>query len=181
MRLSLLSQSEIRHAVARFYFRFLRRPKSRRPTSDSDAQVILRATPSAAGPRPLLIALGLQFLGIAASGSWHSWYPKLSFERLEGFSLASWGTLGDLGTLGSMTKETLRSRPVFLTFFCRFRDAMLRVFRVPRTKNSAFVHACFQVVLSYDFWVGSGCLGLQNRALGKGDIAKNSFQRKLEF
>ena len=31
---------------------------------------ILWATPSAAGPRPLLIALGLQILGIAASESW---------------------------------------------------------------------------------------------------------------
>ena len=45
-------------------------------------------------PRPLLIALGLQILGIGARGSWHFWYANLSFGMLGGFTLASWGTLG---------------------------------------------------------------------------------------
>ena len=56
---------------------------------------ILWATPSA-GPRSLLIASGLQILGIVASGSWN----------LLGRKLVSWhnwwlhsGVLGDLGPI----------------------------------------------------------------------------------
>ena len=58
--------------------------------------LILWATLSAAGPRPLLIAPGLQILAIVASGSWHFWCANLSFGMLGGFgfTLASWGTLG---------------------------------------------------------------------------------------
>ena len=44
-------------------------------------------------PQALLIALGLQILGIVASGSWHFWYPDLSFDMLGGFGtiLGLWG------------------------------------------------------------------------------------------
>ena len=59
-----------------------------------DKCVILWATPSAASPRSLLIALGLQILGIVASGSGHLWYPDLSFD------MAWWLNFGVLGTLG---------------------------------------------------------------------------------
>ena len=57
---------------------------------------ILWATPFAAGPRPLVIALGLQILGIVASGSWHFWYTNLSFRMIGSFTLVSWGTLAFL-------------------------------------------------------------------------------------
>ena len=43
--------------------------------------------------RPLLIALGLQILGIVASGSWHLWYTNLPFRMIGSFTLVSWGTL----------------------------------------------------------------------------------------
>ena len=55
---------------------------------------ILWATPSASGPRPLLIALGLQILGIAASGSCLFWYTNLLFRMIGSFTLVPWGTLG---------------------------------------------------------------------------------------
>ena len=54
----------------------------------------LWATPSAAGPRSVLAASGLQFLGIVGSGPWHSWYANLSFSMIGGFTLACLGTLG---------------------------------------------------------------------------------------
>ena len=57
--------------------------------------VILWATPSAAGPRSLLIAVGLQNLGIVATGSWHPWFPDLSFDMLGGLI----GVLGHPGTI----------------------------------------------------------------------------------
>ena len=62
-------------------------------------------------PRPLLIALGLQVLGIVARGSWHFWYANLSFCMLGGCTLAPWD---DLGTLGRITKDTLGSSRGFL-------------------------------------------------------------------
>ena len=74
---------------------------------------ILWATPSAAGPRSLPIASGLQILGIVASGSWYFWDANLLFGMIVGFTLASWGTWADFGKLGSITTETLRSRPGF--------------------------------------------------------------------
>ena len=55
---------------------------------------ILWATPSAAGPRSVLAASGLQFLGIVGSGPWHSWYANVSFSMIGGFTLACLGTLG---------------------------------------------------------------------------------------
>ena len=75
---------------------------------------------SAAGPRPKLIALGLQILGIAASGSWLFWYANLLFGMIGGFTLASWGPWAEFGTLGSITKDTVRSRPGFLLIFGGF-------------------------------------------------------------
>ena len=55
---------------------------------------ILWATPSVAGPRPLLNSLGLQILGIVASGSFRFWYENLSFGMRGGSISASWGTMG---------------------------------------------------------------------------------------
>ena len=54
--------------------------------------LILWATPSAAGPRSLLIVSGLQILGSVASGSWYFWDANLSFGMIGGFTLVSWGT-----------------------------------------------------------------------------------------
>ena len=69
-----------------------------------DAVDVLWVTPSAAGPRPLLIALRLQILDIG-TGSWHFWYANLSFGILGGFELASRGTPGR-----SWARDSLRSR-----------------------------------------------------------------------
>ena len=75
---------------------------------------ILWATPSAAGPRSLPIASGLQILCIVASASWHHWYANLSFGMIGCFTLACWGTLGQFWDIGEHNKQpnnTLRSRP----------------------------------------------------------------------
>ena len=87
---------------------FLRFDKWRWKHSCKD---ILWATPSAASPRTLVLALGLQILGIIASGSWH---PG--------------GLCDNLGTLGSTTKDTFRSRLGFSLTFGGFRDPILRAF-----------------------------------------------------
>ena len=90
---------------------------------------ILWATPSAAGPRSLLIAAGLQFLGIVASVSWYFWDERVLVFL--GRKLVIWhdwwlhfGVLGvpwaDFGTLGSITTDTLRSRPGFLQSYGGF-------------------------------------------------------------
>ena len=65
---------------------------------------ILWATPSAAGPRSLLIVSGLQILGSVASGSWYFWDANLSFGMIGGFTLASWGTLGRFWDTGEHNK-----------------------------------------------------------------------------
>ena len=66
--------------------------------------IILWATPSAAGPRSLLIVSGLQILGSVASGSWYFWDANLSFGMIGGFTLASWGTLGRFWGTGEHNK-----------------------------------------------------------------------------
>ena len=102
---------------------------------------ILWATPSAAGPRSLLIALGLQIFGIVASGSWHLWYPDLSFGMLGGLTFGVLGALGRSWDTGEHKKghfevhawifinfwiiwgshverflRTLDQKPIFITF-----------------------------------------------------------------
>ena len=68
---------------------------------------ILWATPSAAGPRSLLIVSGLQILGSVASGSWHFWVANLSFGMIGGFSFACWRYLGRFWSIGEHNKWTL--------------------------------------------------------------------------
>ena len=65
---------------------------------------ILWATPSAAGPRPLIIVLGLHNLGIVARGSWHFEYANLSLGMIGGFTFPSWGTLGRFWDTGEHNK-----------------------------------------------------------------------------
>ena len=117
--------------------------------------MILWATPSAAGPRPLLIALGLQILGTVASRSWLLSYANLSFGML-----AWWlplrrpgGPWDDLGTLGNTVKDTLGCRLGFLLIFNGFSDPILKAFWAPWTNKGVFVHACSQVSFSDEFWV----------------------------
>ena len=81
---------------------------------------ILWATLSAAGPRPLLIALGLQILGIVARGSLHFWYPLLSFGLLGGSTLASCGTLGRSLDTGEQNKGHFEVQAGFLSIFDGF-------------------------------------------------------------
>ena len=78
---------------------------------------ILRATPSAAGPRSLAIASGLQILGIVASGSWHFWDASLSFGMIVGFTLASWGTLGRFWETGEHNKGNFQVQARIFTEF----------------------------------------------------------------
>ena len=75
------------------------------------------ATPSAAGPRPLLIALGLQILGIVARGPWHFWYAILSFGMIGGFSLAFWVTLGRFWDTGEHNKGFFEVHACFFIIF----------------------------------------------------------------
>ena len=63
------------------------------------------------------------------------------------------GPWGDLGTLESITKHTLRSRLGFLWIFGRFRDPILKAFWVPWSNKGVFVLACFQVSFS-DVFLG---------------------------
>ena len=55
-------------------------------------------------PAPDLCILGLQILGIVASGSWNFWDANLSFGMIGGFTLASWGTLGRFWDTGEHNK-----------------------------------------------------------------------------
>ena len=59
---------------------------------------------SVAGPRSLLIASGLQILGIVANGSWYFLNANLSFGMIGGFTLASFGTLGRFWETGEHNK-----------------------------------------------------------------------------
>ena len=52
----------------------------------------------------MIIASGLQILGIVASGSWYFWDANLSFGMIGGFNLASWGTLGRFCNTGEHNK-----------------------------------------------------------------------------
>ena len=86
------------------------------------AVYILWATPSAAGPRQLLIALWLQILGIVASKSCQFWYPNFWFCMLGGFTLASWGTLGGPWDIGEHHKGYFEVQAwMFIDFFW-FKD-----------------------------------------------------------
>ena len=78
---------------------------------------ILWATLSAAGPRPLLLALGLQILGIVASGPWHSWHANLSFSMIGGFTLAYLGTLGRFWDTGEHNKGHFKVQAWIFTDF----------------------------------------------------------------
>ena len=83
---------------------------------------ILWATPSAAGPRSLLIALGLQILGIVATGSWHPCFPDLSFGMLGGLTLASCGSLGRSWDIGEHNNGHFEVLTRISLIFGGFRD-----------------------------------------------------------
>ena len=80
--------------------------------------VILWATPSAASPRSLLIASGLQILGIVASGSWHFWYSNLLFGMIGCFTLVSWGTLGRFWDTGEHNNGRFEVQVWIFKDFC---------------------------------------------------------------
>ena len=97
--------------------------------------LILWATLSAAGPRSLLIALGLQILGIVATGSWHPCFPALSFGMLSGLTLASWGALGRSWDIREHNKGRFEVLARISLIWGGFRDPILIVFYVPWTKK----------------------------------------------
>ena len=85
-----------------------------------------------------------------------------------GLTLASWGPWDDLGTMGSTTKDTLRSRLGSSSISDGFRNPIFRVFGYLGPKK------VYSFML---FGFESGCLGLENQAFGKGGIAKINFRR----
>ena len=87
------------------------------------------------------------------------------------------GPWNDPGTLGSTRKDTLRSRLGFSLIFGGFRDSILKVFWVPWTKKVYVFMFVSRFRFLMIFGSGSGCLGLQDQAFGKGLIATINFQR----
>ena len=73
--------------------------------------------PSAAGPRSLLIASGLQILGIVASRSLYFCDVNLSFGVIGGFTLASWRTLGRFWDTGEHNKVIFEVQAWIFTDF----------------------------------------------------------------
>ena len=89
--------------------------------------------------------LWYQFLGILNTSTYYLACLVASLWRLG-------EPLGDLGTLGSARKDTLTSRH-FYSFFCRFRDLMLKACWVPWIDKCVCCYACFQASFSNGFWV----------------------------
>ena len=120
---------------------------------------------------PPIIALGLQILGIVASGSWHLWYPDLSFGMLGGLTLASWGTLKRSWDIREHNKGHSEVLARILSIFNGFRDPILTVFYVPWTKKGA--HRCHLACLAPLLWRpgapwdDSGTIPGHWRALGR--------------
>ena len=112
------------------------------------ASYILRATPSAAGPRSLLIASGLQILGIVASGSYYFWDANF----------------------------TVRSRLGFYRIFVDLEDPFKQIFGYVWIEKHGFFISNSRLLFLLIFGSESGCLGLENQAFGKGGIAKINFR-----
>ena len=79
--------------------------------------ILLARTPSAAGPRSLLIASGLQILGIVASGSSYFWGANMLFGMIGGFTLESWGTLRRFWETGEHNKGNFKVQAWMFTEF----------------------------------------------------------------
>ena len=135
---------------------------------------LLWATPSAAGPRSLPIALWSQILGIVASGSWHSWCLNLSVGMLGCFTLASWGTLGDLGTLGSTRKDTLGSRLGFYCFLVDLGTLFWKCFWYFGQKHGYVV-----MFVSVFFFLMA--FGFESESILQRRYCKNKLSQKLAF
>ena len=101
-------------------------------------------------PRSLLIALGLQILGIVASGSWHPWYPDLSFGMLGGLTLAPWMSLGRSWDIGEHNKGHFEVQARIPTILGGCRDPILTVVEVPWTKKSG--HGCHLACMAPLLW-----------------------------
>ena len=123
---------------------------------------------SAASPRTLPIALGLQILGIAANGSWHLWYPDLSFGMLR-----AGGFCDDLGTLGSTTKDAWRSRLEVSLICCGFRDT------ISTKKMCLFmlVSRLLFLVIFKSVWMS----GIGKPSISLGRYCKDQLSQKLDF
>ena len=100
--------------------------------------LILWATPSAAGPRSLPIASGLQILGIVASASWHLRYANLSFGMIGSFTLACWGTLGQFWDIGGHKEGPCEVQAWILSIFLWFRGPIWKFFGYFWIKNKIF-------------------------------------------
>ena len=128
-------------------------------------QSILWATPSAAGPWPLLISPRSWILGILANRSrisgaviWHAWCLRFGV-------LGPWD---DPGVLGSTGKDTLRSRLGLSIDSQRFF-----VYRGPKVLY--FHMSVFRFPLLINFGSESGCLGLETKRLASDVLQKSSF------
>ena len=120
-------------------------------------------------PQPLLIAPGLQILGIVASRYWHLFVsPKKYLACLV-------ASLWNPGTLGSTRKDTLKSRLGFLLSFDGFRDPVLKAFWVPWTNKCVFCYACNAS------WVRIWMSRIGKLSILQGSIAKIKFRRRWNF
>ena len=79
-------------------------------------------------------------------------YTNVSFGMLAAPTLASGGTLGRSWDTGEQKEGHFEVQAAFF-FVGRSKDSILRFVWVRWTEKSAFVHACFQVAFSDDFWV----------------------------
>ena len=86
------------------------------------------------------------------------------------------GPWDDLGTLGSTTKDTLRSMHGFSTIFGGFRDPILEAFLDLWLKKVRLFMLVSRILCLVIFWLESGCLGLEKQAFGHGSIAKTYFR-----
>ena len=94
------------------------------------------------------LAPGCRILGIFATTSQVYGAHGCHLACLVSLLWRPGGPWDDLGTMGSTTKDTLRSRLGFLRIFAKFRDPILRASWVP---YRVFVHACFQASFFNDF------------------------------
>ena len=86
--------------------------------------------------------------------SWYSWYLNLLFGMLDGFTVASWGTLGRSWDIGERREGHFDAQAWMFMIFGRFGDLILKVFWVPWINTCVCCYACFQVsFFSIGFWV----------------------------
>ena len=110
--------------------------------------------------------------GIVASGSWHLWYPELSFAMLGGSTLASWKSLErHLDARVHNEGHVENTFELSLTF---------GRFHVRWTRKGMFVHACLQVCLLVCLGNRISMSGIGRTSIWQGMFCKNLLSRKFD-